>query len=107
MNRQAKKHHLSSFELLQLLIDEQGSTLIQQLCITVLTAEYDGGTRTIERFLKAVAYDVIELFVCLYYKSKLLNMLYKMLNSTLAINRVSLAYSKANFLRLISIYTKL
>ncbi|KRX87450.1 hypothetical protein T4E_11173 [Trichinella pseudospiralis] len=79
MNRQAKKHHLISFELLQLLIDEQGSTLIQQatndlriknnnygegqLCITVLTAEYDGGTRTIERFLKAVAYDVIELFV--------------------------------------------
>ncbi|KRY65032.1 hypothetical protein T4A_5651 [Trichinella pseudospiralis] len=60
MNRQAKKHHLISFELLQLLIDEQGSTLIQQLCITVLTAEYDGGTRTIERFLKAVAYDVIE-----------------------------------------------
>ncbi|KRY64301.1 hypothetical protein T4A_5524, partial [Trichinella pseudospiralis] len=83
MNRQAKKHHLISFELLQLLIDEQGSTLIQQatndlriknnnygegqLCITVLTAEYDGGTRTIERFLKAVAYDVIEPFVCLYY----------------------------------------
>ncbi|KRX86545.1 hypothetical protein T4E_11493 [Trichinella pseudospiralis] len=61
MNRQAKKHHLSSFELLQLRIDEQGSTLIQQLCITALTAEYDGGTRTIERFLKAIAYDVIEL----------------------------------------------
>ncbi|KRZ29283.1 hypothetical protein T4C_4872 [Trichinella pseudospiralis] len=60
MNRQAKKHHLISFELLQLLIDEQGSTLIQQLCITVLTAEYDGGTRTMEWFLKAVAYDVIE-----------------------------------------------
>ncbi|KRX18518.1 hypothetical protein T07_6660 [Trichinella nelsoni] len=84
MNRQAGKHHLSFYELLQLLIDEQGSTetLIQQvtsgrvtandlriknnkyeevqLRITALTAEYDGGTRTMEQFLKAVAYDVPE-----------------------------------------------
>ncbi|KRX60065.1 hypothetical protein T09_3414 [Trichinella sp. T9] len=79
MNRQAGKHHLSFYEPLQLLIDEQGSTetLIQQvtsgrvtandlqiknnkyeevqLRITALTAEYDGGTRTMEQFLKAVA----------------------------------------------------
>ncbi|KRY07513.1 hypothetical protein T03_8698 [Trichinella britovi] len=65
-------------------IDEQGSTetLIQQvtsgrvtandlqiknnkyeevqLRITALTAEYDGGTRTMEQFLKTVAYDVPE-----------------------------------------------
>ncbi|KRX40420.1 hypothetical protein T05_810, partial [Trichinella murrelli] len=84
MNRQAGKHHLSFYEPLQLLIDEQGSTetLIQQvtsgrvtandlqiknnkyeevqLRITALTAEYDGGTRTMEQFLKAVAYDVPE-----------------------------------------------
>ncbi|KRY18433.1 hypothetical protein T12_15782 [Trichinella patagoniensis] len=31
-----------------------------QLRITALTAEYDGGTRTMEQFLKAVAYDVLE-----------------------------------------------
>ncbi|KRX51031.1 hypothetical protein T06_6237, partial [Trichinella sp. T6] len=31
-----------------------------QLRITALTAEYDGGTRTMEQFLKAVAYDVPE-----------------------------------------------
>ncbi|KRZ75178.1 hypothetical protein T10_12247, partial [Trichinella papuae] len=84
MNRQAAKHHLSFYELLRLLIDEQGSTetLIQQvtsgrvtandlrvknnkyeevqLRITALTAEYDGGTRTMEQFLKAIAYDVPE-----------------------------------------------
>ncbi|KRZ87751.1 hypothetical protein T08_4426 [Trichinella sp. T8] len=83
MNRQVGKHHLSFYELLQLLIDEQGSTetLIQQvtsgrvtandlriknnkyeevqLRITALTAEYDGGTRTMEQFLKAVAYDFL------------------------------------------------
>ncbi|KRZ15892.1 hypothetical protein T11_17394 [Trichinella zimbabwensis] len=29
-----------------------------QLRITALTAEYDGGTRTMEQFLKAIAYDV-------------------------------------------------
>ncbi|KRZ01372.1 hypothetical protein T11_12925 [Trichinella zimbabwensis] len=84
MNRQARKHHLSFYELLQLLIDEQSSTktLIQhatservtandlriknnnyeevQLRITALTAEYDDGARTMEQFLKAVAYDVPE-----------------------------------------------
>ncbi|KRY20124.1 hypothetical protein T12_715 [Trichinella patagoniensis] len=61
MNRLAGKRHLSFYELLQLLIDEQGSTetLIQQYeelqqRITALTAEYDGGTRTMEQFLGAV-----------------------------------------------------
>ncbi|KRZ12188.1 hypothetical protein T4B_10026 [Trichinella pseudospiralis] len=83
MNHQMKRHHLSFYELLQLLIDEQGTTeaLIQmvtsrhvttnnsgiknnkyeevpQLRIKVLTAEYDGGARKIEQFLRAVAYDV-------------------------------------------------
>ncbi|KRX62384.1 hypothetical protein T09_2522 [Trichinella sp. T9] len=72
------------YELLRLLIDEQGSTetLIEQvtsgrvttshlrvknskyedvqLRITALTAEYDGGTRTMKQFPKAVAYDVPE-----------------------------------------------
>ncbi|KRX48900.1 hypothetical protein T05_8341 [Trichinella murrelli] len=84
MNRQAGRRHLSFYELLRLLIDEQGSTetLIQQVisgCVTVndlrvknkyeevqlritaLTAEYDGGTHAIEQFLKAIAYDVPEL----------------------------------------------
>ncbi|KRZ49156.1 hypothetical protein T02_11428 [Trichinella nativa] len=84
MNRKAGKCHLSFYELLRLLIDEQGSTatLIQlvisgcvtvndlrvknkyeevQLRITALTAEYDGGTHAIEQFLKAIAYDVPEL----------------------------------------------
>ncbi|KRX71336.1 hypothetical protein T06_8445 [Trichinella sp. T6] len=84
MNRQAGERHLSFYELLRLLIDEQGSTatLIQQMtsgCVTVndlrvknkyeevqlritaLTAEYDGGTHAIEQFLKAIAYDVPEL----------------------------------------------
>ncbi|KRY45209.1 hypothetical protein T03_1233 [Trichinella britovi] len=80
MNRLAGKRHLGFYELLQLLIDEQGSTetLIQQVTsgrvtasdlqiknkkyeelqqrITALTAEYDGGTRTLEQFLRAVAY---------------------------------------------------
>ncbi|KRY45981.1 hypothetical protein T03_1199 [Trichinella britovi] len=84
MNRQAGKRHLSFYELLRLLIDEQGSTetLIEQvtsgrvttshlrvknskyedvqLRITALTAEYDGGTRTMKQFPKAVAYDVPE-----------------------------------------------
>ncbi|KRY58735.1 hypothetical protein T03_15571 [Trichinella britovi] len=74
MNRQAAKRHLSFYELICLLIDEQGSTetLIQQvtsgrvtandlrLRITARTAEYDGGTRTMEQFLRAVAYDVPE-----------------------------------------------
>ncbi|KRZ88611.1 hypothetical protein T08_11181 [Trichinella sp. T8] len=84
MNRLAGKRHLGFYELLQLLIDEQGSTetLIQQVTsgrvtasdlqiknkkyeelqqrITALTAEYDGGTRTLEQFLKAVAYQVPE-----------------------------------------------
>ncbi|KRY60504.1 hypothetical protein T03_16154 [Trichinella britovi] len=70
--------------LCNLLIDEQGSTetLNQQVTsghvtanysqmknkkyeelqqrITALTAEYDGGTRTMEQFLKAVAYLVPE-----------------------------------------------
>ncbi|KRX51759.1 hypothetical protein T09_12967 [Trichinella sp. T9] len=86
MNRQAGRRHLSFYELLRLLIDEQGSTatLIQQVisgCVTVndlrvknkyeevqlrltaLTAEYDGGTHAIEQFLKAIAYDVPELFI--------------------------------------------
>ncbi|KRY25979.1 hypothetical protein T01_8104 [Trichinella spiralis] len=77
MNRQAGKRHLSFYELLRLLIDEQGSTetLIEhvtsgrvtashlrvknnkyedvQLRITVLTAEYDGGTHAIEQLLKS------------------------------------------------------
>ncbi|KRY28844.1 hypothetical protein T01_1412 [Trichinella spiralis] len=64
MNRLAGKRHLGFYELLQLLIDEQGSTetLIQQKYeelqqrITALTAEYNGGTRTLEQFLRAVAY---------------------------------------------------
>ncbi|XP_003369805.1 conserved hypothetical protein [Trichinella spiralis] len=84
MNRQAGKRHLSFYELLRLLIDEQGSTetLIEQvtsgrvtashlrvksnkykdvqLRITALTAEYDSGKRTMEQFLRAVAYDVPE-----------------------------------------------
>ncbi|KRX45387.1 hypothetical protein T05_13669 [Trichinella murrelli] len=84
MNRLAGKRHLSFYELLQLLIDEQGSTetLIQQVTsgrvtasdlqiknkkyeelqqrITALTAEYNGGTRTLEQFLRAVAYLVPE-----------------------------------------------
>ncbi|KRX30517.1 hypothetical protein T09_4986, partial [Trichinella sp. T9] len=40
MNRQAGKHHLSLYELLQLLIDEQGSTetLIQQVTSGRVTA---------------------------------------------------------------------
>ncbi|KRX67866.1 hypothetical protein T06_4849 [Trichinella sp. T6] len=72
MNRKAGKCHLSFYELLRLLIDEQGSTatLIQlvisgcvTLRITALTAEYDGGTHAIEQFLKAIAYDVPELFI--------------------------------------------
>ncbi|KRY36457.1 hypothetical protein T01_13752 [Trichinella spiralis] len=82
MNRLAGKRHLGFYELLQLLIDEQGSTetLIQQVTsgrvtasdlqvknkkyeelqqrITALTAEYDGGTRTMEQFLRSVAYLV-------------------------------------------------
>ncbi|KRX98781.1 hypothetical protein T4E_6610 [Trichinella pseudospiralis] len=63
MNRQAGKHHLSFYELLQLLIDGQGSTetLIQQVTSGRVTAKYDGGTRTMEQFLKAIAYDVPEL----------------------------------------------
>ncbi|KRZ65832.1 hypothetical protein T10_718 [Trichinella papuae] len=84
MNRLAGKRHLGFYELPQLLIDEQGSTetLNQQVTsgrvtandiniknkkyeqlqqrITALTAEYDGGTRTMEQFLKAVAYLVPE-----------------------------------------------
>ncbi|KRY29195.1 hypothetical protein T01_11152 [Trichinella spiralis] len=76
MNQQEGKRHLSFYELLRLLIDEQGSTetLIQQvtsgsvtvndlrvknnkyeevqLRITALTAEYDGGTRIMEQFLR-------------------------------------------------------
>ncbi|KRX20175.1 hypothetical protein T07_7804, partial [Trichinella nelsoni] len=56
--------HLGFYELLQLLIDEQRSTEtlnheLQQR-ITALTAEYDGGTRTLEQFLRAVAYRVPE-----------------------------------------------
>ncbi|XP_003369569.1 conserved hypothetical protein [Trichinella spiralis] len=88
MNRLAGKRHLGFYELLQLLIDEQGSTetLIQQVTsghvtasdlqiknkkyeelqqrITALTAEYDGGTRTLEQFLRAVAYLVPEAENC-------------------------------------------
>ncbi|KRX15693.1 hypothetical protein T07_4716, partial [Trichinella nelsoni] len=76
MNRQAGKRHFGFYELLRLLIDKQGSTetLIQQvtsgcvnqdvsqvqLHITAPTAEYDGGTRTMEQFLRAVAYDIPE-----------------------------------------------
>ncbi|XP_003382123.1 hypothetical protein Tsp_08977, partial [Trichinella spiralis] len=72
MNRLAGKRHIGFYELLQLLIDEQGSTetLIQQIKnkkyeelqqrITALTAEYDDGTRTLEPFLKVVAYRVPE-----------------------------------------------
>ncbi|XP_003369381.1 reverse transcriptase family protein [Trichinella spiralis] len=71
MNRLAGKRHLGFYELLQLLIDEQGSTetLFQQVTtiknkkyeelqqrIAALTAEYNGGTRTLEQFLRAVAY---------------------------------------------------
>ncbi|KRX22896.1 hypothetical protein T07_10707 [Trichinella nelsoni] len=94
MNRQAGKRHLSFYELLRLLINEQGSTetLIEQVtsgCVTVndlrvknkyeemqlritaLTAEYDGGTHTIEQLLRAVVYDAPEpfIFVCIvvYY----------------------------------------
>ncbi|KRX36757.1 hypothetical protein T05_2723 [Trichinella murrelli] len=84
MNRLAGKRHFGFYELLQLLIDEQGSTetLNQQVTsgrvtasdlhiknkkyeelqqrITALTAEYDGGTRTLQQFLRAVAYLVPE-----------------------------------------------
>ncbi|KRZ94615.1 hypothetical protein T08_1997 [Trichinella sp. T8] len=80
----ANPRHPDFYELLQLLIDEQGSTetLIQQVTsgrvtardlqiknkkyeelqqrITALTAEYNGGTRTLEQFLRAVAYLVPE-----------------------------------------------
>ncbi|KRZ82885.1 hypothetical protein T08_1539 [Trichinella sp. T8] len=83
-NQQTGKRHLTFYELLRLLIDEQGSTetLLEQvtsgrvtashlraknskyedvqLCISALTAEYDGGTRTMEQFLRAVAYDIPE-----------------------------------------------
>ncbi|KRY43590.1 hypothetical protein T03_13104 [Trichinella britovi] len=76
------RHRL--YELLQLLIVEQGSTetLNQQVTsghvtanylqmknkkyeelqqrITALTAEYNGGTRTLEQFLRAVAYLIPE-----------------------------------------------
>ncbi|KRZ50068.1 hypothetical protein T02_9201 [Trichinella nativa] len=76
--------HPGFYELLQLLIDEQGSTetLNQQVIsgrvtakhlqiknkkyeqlqqrIAGLTAEYDGGTRTMEQFLRAVACLVSE-----------------------------------------------
>ncbi|KRY07827.1 hypothetical protein T12_2728, partial [Trichinella patagoniensis] len=79
MNRLAGKRHLGFYELLQLLIDEQGSTetLNQQVTsgrvtandlhiknkkyeqlqqrITALTAEYDGGTRTMQQLLRVVA----------------------------------------------------
>ncbi|KRZ47998.1 hypothetical protein T02_8630 [Trichinella nativa] len=62
MNRLAGKQHFGFYELLQLLIDEQGSmeTLNQQQRITALTAEYDGGTRTLQQLLRAVAYLVPE-----------------------------------------------
>ncbi|XP_003381942.1 hypothetical protein Tsp_11042 [Trichinella spiralis] len=73
INRLAGKRHLGFYELLQLLIDEQQvstETLIQHVIsgrvtandlqqrITALTAEYDGGTRTMEQFLRSVAYLV-------------------------------------------------
>ncbi|XP_003382047.1 conserved hypothetical protein [Trichinella spiralis] len=60
MNRLAAQRHRCLYERLQLLIDEQGSTetLNSQLRITVLTTEYDGGRRTMEQFLIAVAYLV-------------------------------------------------
>ncbi|KRZ85894.1 hypothetical protein T08_1267 [Trichinella sp. T8] len=60
----SRKTSLNFYELLRLLIDEQGSTetLIQQLTSgqAAMTAEYDGGTRIMEQFLRAVAYDVPE-----------------------------------------------
>ncbi|KRX85501.1 hypothetical protein T06_519 [Trichinella sp. T6] len=65
MNRLPRKRHFGFYELLQLLIDEQGingnveSAELQQR-ITALTAEYDGGTRSLEQFLRAVAYLVPE-----------------------------------------------
>ncbi|KRX33280.1 hypothetical protein T09_2710 [Trichinella sp. T9] len=62
MNRLAGKRHLSFYELLQLLIDEQGSTetLNQQVTSGRVTAKYDGGTRTLQQFLRAVANRVSE-----------------------------------------------
>ncbi|KRX14508.1 hypothetical protein T07_2338 [Trichinella nelsoni] len=83
-NVNIRKRHLGYYELLQLLIDEQGSTetLIQQVTsgrvtasdlqikikkyeelqqrLTALIAEFDGATRTLEQFLRAVAYLVPE-----------------------------------------------
>ncbi|KRY42396.1 hypothetical protein T01_13651 [Trichinella spiralis] len=63
MNRLAGKRHLGFYELLQLLIDEQGSTetLIQQVTSGRVTATtHNSGTRTLEQFLRAVAYLVPE-----------------------------------------------
>ncbi|KRZ85859.1 hypothetical protein T08_13506 [Trichinella sp. T8] len=60
----SRETSLNFYERLRLLIDEQGSTetLIQQLTSgqAAMTAEYDGGTRIMEQFLRAVAYDVPE-----------------------------------------------
>ncbi|KRZ19176.1 hypothetical protein T11_3333 [Trichinella zimbabwensis] len=79
-----RKRHIGFYELLELLTDEQNPK--QQQCykvasgriakhnlqirnykynevrqhITALTAEYNGGTRTMEQFLKVVAYDFPE-----------------------------------------------
>ncbi|KRY30779.1 hypothetical protein T01_6511 [Trichinella spiralis] len=72
MNRFAGKRHIGFYELLQLLIDEQGRVTANDLHIknkkyeqlqqriTALTAEYDGDTRTMQQFLSAVAYLVPE-----------------------------------------------
>ncbi|KRZ73034.1 Zinc finger BED domain-containing protein 5 [Trichinella papuae] len=64
MNRLAGKRLLNFYELLQLLIDDGNvestndirTRYQQQLRITALTAEYDGGTCTMEQFSKAVPY---------------------------------------------------
>ncbi|KRZ81020.1 hypothetical protein T10_11836 [Trichinella papuae] len=51
-----RKRHIGFYELLKLLTDEQNSTR------TTADNHYknDGGTRTMEQFLKAVAYDFPE-----------------------------------------------
>ncbi|KRY08745.1 hypothetical protein T03_14301, partial [Trichinella britovi] len=71
MNRLAGKRHLSFYETLiqqvtsgrvtasDLQIKNKKYEELQQR-ITALTAEYNGGTRTLEQFLRAVAYLVPE-----------------------------------------------
>ncbi|KRZ51088.1 hypothetical protein T02_13621 [Trichinella nativa] len=65
MNQQAGKRHLSFYELLRRVTTnhlrvKNNKYEDVQLRITALTAEYDGGTRTMKQFPKAIAYDFPE-----------------------------------------------